>query len=339
MNLSRAQNPVMTPPLADISALQALVAADLLRVNAVITERVKSDVPLIGDVASHLIAAGGKRLRPSLTLAAAGLCGYRGDRHIRLAACVEFIHTATLLHDDVVDESALRRGEATANAVWGNKSSVLVGDFILSRAFQLMVEDGSLAVLKLLSDTAATIAAGEVQQLMASHDLSLTQTMYESILGAKTAALFAAACEIGAIVADTPQWQQSLRSYGYALGMSFQLVDDALDYAADEKTLGKSIGDDFRDGKITMPILVAYDHASAAEKQFWERALTEECGLSSSDLTRAIELMHAHKSIAATYARAEYYCANALSALDSLPDSQGKEALAAAARFSLKRKH
>ena len=322
---------------ADITALRTLVAADLMRVNRVIGEQVKSDVPLISAVASHLIAAGGKRLRPSLTLASAALCDYQGDRHVHLAACVEFIHTATLLHDDVVDESALRRGEATANAVWGNKSSVLVGDFILSRAFQLMVADGSLDVLKVLSDAAAIIAAGEVQQLMASHDLSITQATYESIIGAKTAALFAAACDIGAIVANTPQWRSALRDYGYALGMTFQLVDDVLDYAADEKTLGKAIGDDFRDGKITMPILVAYSRATADEKLFWERTLAAGSSLQASDLTMAISLLKQHDALEATFRRAETYCASAITALQSLPAHPAKMALEEAAHFALQR--
>ena len=330
---------IAAPQAVNLSALRSLISADLLRVNEVIAEYAKNDVSLIGDVASHLIAAGGKRLRPSLTLAAAKLCGYAGNRHIRLAAAVEFLHTATLLHDDVVDESALRRGEATANAVWGNKSSVLVGDFMLSRAFQLMVADGSLDVLKVLSDAAAVIASGEVQQLMASHDLSLTQEKYEAIIGAKTAALFAAACEIGAIISNQPQWRQPLADFGYALGMTFQLVDDALDYAADEKTLGKAIGDDFRDGKITMPILVAYANASAEEKSFWQRTLEAQAELTAKDLATAIALLKKGNAFAVTFARAQYFCDRALSALQLLPQNEASIALKEAAEFSLQRQH
>lgn len=339
MNAKPATQPASATSGADIATLKQLVATDLTRVNHVITEQVQSDVPLIAQVASHLIAAGGKRLRPSLTLAASRLCGYTGDRHIRLAACVEFIHTATLLHDDVVDESSLRRGEATANAVWGNKSSVLVGDFLLSRAFQLMVADGSLDVLKVLSDAAAIIAAGEVQQLMASHDLSTSQATYESIIGAKTAALFAAACEIGALVAGKAAWRAPLRNYGYALGMTFQLVDDALDYAADEKTLGKAIGDDFRDGKVTMPVLLAYQHASVDEKTFWERCIEAGDDLTAADLANANRLLQKHRAFDATLARAETFCKNALDALEGLPECLAKTALVEAARFSLNRQH
>ncbi len=322
---------------ADLAALRALVQPDLERVNNVITAQVKSDVPLISDVASHLIAAGGKRLRPSLTLASTALFGYAGERHVRLAACVEFIHTATLLHDDVVDESALRRGEATANAVWGNKSSVLVGDFLLSRAFQLMVADGSLDVLKILSDAAAIIAAGEVQQLMVSHDLSITQETYESIIGAKTAELFAAACELGPIIADKPEWRAALRQYGHALGMAFQLVDDALDYAADEQTLGKAIGDDFRDGKVTMPVLVAYQKATAAERTFWERTLESGAALTKDDLVEANVILQKYKAFGTTIMRAEIFANAAVMALKELPDSPAKATFIEAAEFAVAR--
>jgi octaprenyl-diphosphate synthase len=322
----------------DLSALRRLVAADMQRVNAVIIEQARSDITLIGDVAAHIIAAGGKRLRPALTVAAAKLCGHEGERPVRLAACVEFIHTATLLHDDVVDESALRRGEATANAVFGNKSSVLVGDFLLSRAFQLMVADGSLDVLKILSDAAAIIAAGEVRQLMVSHDLSLGQQVYEEVLAAKTAELFAAACELGAVVSGRPEWRQPLREYGHALGMAFQLVDDALDYAASESALGKAIGDDFRDGKVTMPVLVAYQKATAEEKTFWERTL-ERQSLAEGDLAQAMRLLQKHQAFAATVARAEIFAARAIEALAGFADSPAKEALIEAASFAVTRGH
>ncbi|MEJ0010046.1 MAG: polyprenyl synthetase family protein [Alphaproteobacteria bacterium] len=328
--------PLEKPAPADMAALRGLVRDDLARVNDVIAEQVKSEISLISDVATHLIAAGGKRLRPSLTLAAATLCGYTGERHVRLAASVEFIHTATLLHDDVVDESALRRGEATANAVWGNKASVLVGDFLLSRAFQLMVADGSLDVLKILSDAAATISAAEVEQLMASHDLAISQATYEKIIGGKTATLFAAACELGAVVSGKLQWREALHRYGYALGMAFQMVDDALDYAAEQSELGKNLGDDFRDGKVTMPVLVAYQKADAEEREFWQRTL-ESQSFAPEDLATAKRLLARHRAFEATLARAETFARDAAAAIADFPESAAKAALLEAAAFTVQR--
>jgi len=336
MQSARPVEPAPAP--ADLNALRQLVAADLARVNQVIIQQAQSEVKLVSDVAAHIIAAGGKRLRPCLTLASAMLCNYEGARHVQLAACVEFIHTATLLHDDVVDESTLRRGEQTANDIWGNQSSVLVGDFLFSRAFQLMVADGSLDVLKILSDASATISEGEVQQLMVSHDLSITQEIYEQVIGAKTAALFAAACEIGPVVAGQLQWRSALRDYGYALGMAFQMADDALDYAASsEAELGKAIGDDFREGKITMPVMVAYQHATPEEKQFWDETLARGDTLDAQTLTHAKGLMHKHSAIEATMQRAQYFCDAAIAALSPLPASPAKEALEQAARFAVAR--
>lgn len=320
-------------PAPDLAALRALVKDDLARVNALIVEQSRSDIPLISELASHLIAAGGKRMRPCLTIAAAKLCGYEGDRHVRLAASVEFIHTATLLHDDVVDASDLRRGEATANALWGNKSSVLVGDFLFSRAFQLMVADGSLDVLAVLSDASAVISAGEVHQLTVSHDLAITQETYEQVIAAKTAALFAAACELGPIVSGQPQWRDALRGYGHALGMAFQLADDALDYMADAATLGKAIGDDFRDGKVTLPVLDAYAKADAAERRFWEEALAA----GEPDLQQAKALLHKHGSCEVTIARAEAFVAEAIACLHGFPDSAAKQAMVEAATFACQR--
>lgn len=326
-------------PPADINALRILVASDLARVNHVIVEQSQSQIALVSDVAAHIIAAGGKRLRPCLTLAAAQLCGYSGERHVRLAACVEFIHTATLLHDDVVDESTLRRGEQTANAVWGNQPSVLVGDFLFSRAFQLMVADGSLDVLKILADASATISEGEVQQLMVSHDLAITQEIYEQVIASKTAALFAAACEIGAIVAGNEAYQKPLREYGFALGMAFQMADDALDYASSEAELGKTIGDDFREGKVTMPVMVAYQRGDAAERAFWEEALEKGESLNADMLAKARQLIVARDAIAATMARAGEFASAALTALEVFPDSNAKNALAQAALFAVSRSH
>lgn len=318
----------------DLAALRALVKDDMAHVNALIVEQSQSDIPLISELASHLIAAGGKRLRPCLTIAASQLCGYQGDRHVRLAASVEFIHTATLLHDDVVDDSHLRRGEATANALWGNKSSVLVGDFLFSRAFQLMVTDGSLEVLKVLSDASAIISAGEVHQLTVSHDLAITQDTYEQVIAAKTAALFAAACEIGPIVSGNLHLRSTLRGYGHALGMAFQLADDALDYMADEAALGKAIGDDFRDGKVTLPVLLAYAQGNAAERAFWETALED---FDDAKLLQAKALLKKHRSCEATIARAEAFVAEAMALLQPFPASPAKDAMIEAAEFACAR--
>lgn len=333
---SPARNP---RPTADISLLRDLVAEDLKQVNRVILEYGNSEISLINDIAAHIIAAGGKRLRPSLTLAAAKLCGYAGERHVRLAAAVEFIHTATLLHDDVVDASDLRRGAATANAVWGNKSSVLVGDFLFSRSFQLMVSDGSLDVLKILSDASAIIAAGEVHQLMVSHDLSITKAVYEQVIGAKTAALFAAACELGAVVGDKPEWREALRGYGYNLGMAFQVVDDALDYQASEEEIGKAIGDDFRDGKVTLPVIIAYAKASDAEQQFWRSAMDKGEAIGDAELQRARELLLKHQAFHQSIHVAQSFASKACDALAMIPESQAKQALIAAAYFSVERSH
>lgn len=326
-------------PAADLNVLRTLVAADLERVNHVIIEQSQSEISLVSDVAAHIIAAGGKRLRPCLTLAAAQLCGYRGERHVRLAACVEFIHTATLLHDDVVDESNLRRGEKTANAVFGNQSSILVGDFLFSRAFQLMVADGSLPVLKILADASATISEGEVQQLMVSHDLAIAQETYEQVIASKTAALFAAACEIGAIVSEKTDYQQPLRDYGFALGMAFQMADDALDYASNEAELGKTIGDDFREGKVTMPVMIAYQRGDATERKFWEDAMEKGESLDASMLAEAKRLIVSRGAIAATMERAGGFATAALLALEAFPESDAKHALMQAALFAVSRSH
>jgi octaprenyl-diphosphate synthase len=326
-------------PAPDLSSLRQLVADDLAKVNAVILSHGHSDVALINDLASHIIAAGGKRMRPCLTIAAAKLCGYEEERHIKLAASVEFIHTATLLHDDVVDASDLRRGAATANALWGNKTSVLVGDFLFSRAFQLMVSDGSLDVLKILSDASAIISAGEVHQLMVSHDLNITRAVYDQVISAKTAALFAAACEIGPVVAGRPEWREPLRAYGQALGMAFQIADDALDYQANEEELGKAIGDDFRDGKVTLPVIHAYAKANEEERQFWQSALDAGEGLSAENLRRAKELMAKHDAFAFSMRAAAAFSDEACKSLEPLPDSAAKSAMLDAANFAAHRSY
>lgn len=324
---------------ADMNALRTLVADDLARVNQVILTHAHSNIALINDLTAHIVAAGGKRLRPSLTIAAAQLCGYAGDRHINLAACVEFIHTATLLHDDVVDASDLRRGTATANALWGNKSSVLVGDFLFSRAFQLMVADGSLDVLSILSQASAVIASGEVHQLMVSHDLSITQAVYEQVIAAKTAELFAAACELGAVVSNQPQWREPLRRYGYCLGMAFQVVDDALDYRANAEEIGKAIGDDFRDGKVTLPVIIAYAKGSANERMFWEKAFEDSAQVDETTLHQANAYIMKADAFNASIQVARQFAHDACEALATLPNGSVKDAMLAAAHFAVDRSH
>jgi len=320
-----------------LEGLGSLVAADVKRVNEIILARMQSKVPLIPELAGHIIAAGGKRLRPMLTLAAARLCGYPGERHLKLAATVEFIHTATLLHDDVVDESTLRRGHQTANAIWGNQASVLVGDFLFTRAFQLMVEDGSLEVLAVLSNASALIAEGEVAQLITSNDTSTTEQAYLDVIRGKTAQLFAAAARVGAIVADRPRAEaDALESFGMNLGIAFQLVDDALDYAARQADLGKTVGDDFREGKITLPVILAFMRGSEEERRFWRRTL-EDGDQRESDLTEAIRLIERHGTIADTLARARHYGAIARDALGLFPDHPIKRALTEAVDFAIER--
>ncbi|PWS36048.1 farnesyltranstransferase [Falsiroseomonas bella] len=320
-----------------LAALTALVRDDLEACNRLIVERMQSQVALIPQLAAHIVAAGGKRLRPLLTLAAARMAGYRGTRHVALAACVEFIHTATLLHDDVVDESALRRGQASANALFGNKPSVLVGDFLFARAFQLMVTDGSLEVLRILSEASATISEGEVLQLVIQNDTSSTEAQYLAVIEGKTAALFAAATEVGAVVADCgAEAQAALRAYGHNLGVAFQLVDDALDYSAEQERLGKTVGDDFREGKITLPVLLAFARGTEEERGFWRRTV-EQREQSDEDLSMAIALMQKHRAFADTLGRARDYGAKALAALDRFDDGAEKRALADIVEFCISR--
>jgi octaprenyl-diphosphate synthase len=324
-----------------LSVLLGLVSEDMTACNHAIIARMDSPVALIPQLAAHLVAAGGKRLRPLLTLACARMCGYPADgaglRHVHLAACVEFIHTATLLHDDVVDESLLRRGSASANAVFGNKASVLVGDFLFARAFQLMVEDGSLKVLEILSRAAATIAEGEVLQLSTQNDLSTSEARYLDVVTGKTAALFAAACQVGAVVAAQPESAEAaLSEYGMNLGIAFQLVDDALDYAADQAKLGKTVGDDFREGKITLPVLHAYGAGDVAERSFWQRTI-EASEQTEADLDEALRLIARHGAIAATLARAAGFAEAAKASLAGFPESPIRTCLAEIADFTVSR--
>jgi octaprenyl-diphosphate synthase len=310
-----------------LEEIKELVDAELEEVNRIILDKMQSEVSLIPELARHIVAAGGKRVRPILTLLAARLCGYRGTRQLGLAACVEFIHTATLLHDDVVDASDLRRGAATANAVWGNKAPVLVGDFLFSRAFQLMVADGSLRVLEILSNASAVIAEGEVHQLITANDTDTSEEAYLQVIGAKTAALFRAACQIGAVVADRPAEEEAaLATYGENLGIAFQLVDDALDYSAKQALLGKSVGDDFREGKITLPVLIAFSRGSEPERSFWRRTL-EQVEQTPDDLAHAQELLERHRAISATLSRAEEYGLRARQSLAAFPYGHAKTAL------------
>jgi octaprenyl-diphosphate synthase len=322
-----------------LDRLAALLKSDLDDVNTLILERMQSPVALIPQLAGHIIAAGGKRLRPMLTLATARLCGYRGGRHVALAAAVEFIHTATLLHDDVVDASDLRRGLATANAIWGNKPSVLVGDFLFSRAFQLMVEDGSLRVLEILSEASAVIAEGEVLQLVTSNDTETTEDAYLAVIRAKTAQLFAAASRLGAVLAERPTGEEeALDAYGRNLGIAFQLVDDMLDYSARQAELGKTVGDDFREGKITLPVVLALRSADEAEHGFWRRTL-EDLVQEAGDLDHAIELMKRHGTLLATLERARHYGEAARRALAPFRDGVEKRALDEVIDFCLARGH
>jgi len=320
-----------------LDPMMALVASDMNGVNAVILERMQSKVALIPELAGHLIAGGGKRMRPMLTLACATLLGYPGTRHHKLAAAVEFIHTATLLHDDVVDGSGMRRGKRTANLIWGNPASVLVGDFLFSRAFELMVEDGSLRVLKILSHASAVIAEGEVDQLTAQRRIETDEDHYLDIISAKTAALFAAACRVSPVVAEaSEEAEHALEAYGRNLGIAFQLSDDVIDYASDAATMGKGVGDDFRDGKMTLPVILAYARGSEPDRTFWRAAIGGEL-VSDPDLSRAIQLLHDSGALGDTIERARQYARRAIDALAMFPGSKAKTALTEAAEFAVAR--
>ncbi len=321
----------------DLKPLLDLVSEDMEGINRIILDKAISDVELIPELAHHLIDSGGKRLRPMLTIAASKLCGYHGNGHIRVAAAVEFMHTATLLHDDVVDESDLRRGKQTARVIWSNQASVLVGDFLLGQAFRMLVDVGCLPVLKILSNAAAVIAEGEVMQLAAAKNTSTTEDEYLAIINAKTAALFSAAAEVGAAIVDRPAPEQAaLKSYGRNLGLAFQLVDDALDYSGDTANLGKTIGDDFREGKITLPIILSFRRGSDKERAFWTKTLVEG-NIEPGDLEEAVALMKRHKAIEATLERARSYGAIAQDALAIFPDCPEKAAMEQVIAFCVQR--
>ena len=331
LRVARAQ-PSLTP-------LLSLTASGMNNVNAIILDRMQSEIPLIPTLAGHLIAGGGKRMRPMLTIAGAALCEYQGTRHHKLAAAVEFIHTATLLHDDVVDGSELRRGKETANIVYGNPATVLVGDFLFTRAFELMVEDGSLKVLKFLSRASSVIAVGEVDQLTAQRKVETSEEHYLSIIGAKTAALFAAATRIAAVVAERSESDEAaLDSYGRNLGIAFQLVDDAIDYDSDASEMGKGKGDDFREGKMTLPVILAYARGNDEERRFWQEAIagfrTED-----ADLVHAEALIARHGTVAATRERARHYAQRAIDAIAVFPAGPARSAMAEAAEFAVSRRY
>ncbi|KGJ07958.1 polyprenyl synthetase family protein [Paracoccus versutus] len=321
-----------------LDRLSVELAGDMDRVNALIRERMASrHAPRIPEVTAHLVEAGGKRLRPMLVLAAARLCGYQGNSHVLLAAAVEFIHTATLLHDDVVDESQQRRGRPTANLLWDNKSSVLVGDYLFARSFQLMADTESMQVMRILANASATIAEGEVLQLTAAQDVSTTEDTYIQIVRGKTAALFSAATEAGAVVAGAdPAVQQALFDYGDALGIAFQIVDDLLDYGGSTTTIGKNVGDDFRERKLTLPVIKAIARADEAERAFWERTIGQG-RQDEADLATALEILRRREALEAARADAIAWAGRAKAALQAAPDQPLRRILADLADFVVSR--
>ena len=321
----------------NINAIQKIVNKDLIEVNNIIINEIGTEVPLINDLSKHILASGGKRIRPIITLLTSSLCNYEGKNHLALAASVEFIHTATLLHDDVIDESKMRRGVATANDIFGNKTSVLVGDFLFSRAFELMVANSPIQVLEILSKASTTIAQGEVLQLSTINNCSTSKDIYMKIIKNKTASLFSAASEISAVLSKKEvQIQKALKKYGEKLGIAFQLVDDALDYTG-TKTLGKKVGDDFKEGKMTLPAIISISHSNDKEKIFWKKAI-ENLDQSDSDFNRAIELINKYNGIESTIDMAREYCIEAIESLDIFPRSQTKLALESLAYLAINRK-
>ncbi|MGI9372067.1 MAG: polyprenyl synthetase family protein [Hyphomicrobiales bacterium] len=325
---------------ADIEALLKLTAQDMGAVNEEIMSRATSHVDMIPELANHLINSGGKRLRPMVTVASCRMCGIEeGIAPVKLAAAIEFMHTATLLHDDVVDESDLRRGKPAARMIWGNQASVLVGDYLLGQAFKMMVETGSLECLRILSDAASVIAEGEVMQLAAQKDITTTEDAYMKIIDAKTAALFSAAAEVGAAVADRPREEQAaLESFGRNLGVAFQLIDDALDYSGKQADLGKEVGDDFREGKVTLPVILAYRRGDEEQRTFWTDQLAHDAP-TDENLAVAISYLEEHGAIEATVERARHYGAIARDALAIFPDSELKSSLVDAVDFCIDRAH
>jgi len=323
--------------LSPAQALWDLTGEDMASVDALILSRMQSSVGLIPDLAQHLVGAGGKRLRPLLTVSAAQLCSYEGDAHHKLAAAVEFIHSATLLHDDVVDESALRRGKKPANLIWGNSASILVGDFLFARAFNLMVETGSMEALGILSNASSVIAEGEVQQLAALRNLAMTEDDYMRVIEAKTAALFAAATEVAPVIADRPAAERAaLREFGLKLGLAFQLVDDALDYGGMASALGKSVGDDFREGKMTLPVIRSLKTGSDEDRAFWRRVIVDH-DQEDVDLERAVSMLRSSGALESTMDLAKQYSQDAADALDIFPPTPLRDTLKELAGFVVAR--
>ena len=321
-----------------VDDLQLYFAQDMQAVDKLINSYITSNVtPVISELSNHLINAGGKRLRPLLTLAASDLCNYSGASHIKLAAAIEFIHTATLLHDDVVDESFQRRGKPTANILWDNQSSVLVGDYLFSKSFQLMVETGSLKVLSILADASSTISEGEILQLSTVKNIKTDESAYFKIIEGKTAALFAAATEVGAIISNVEDKEaDALANFGKALGISFQITDDLLDYVGSEEVLGKNIGDDFKEGKVTLPLIKAISRSSKEEKRFWEEVINK--GMQkSSDLEHALLLMRQHNVFDETRSEAIKWSKKARNYLDIFPESKTKVILQELTYFVVER--
>jgi len=320
----------------DITQIQEIVSDDLSKVNNIIIKNIGNEVPMISELSKHILASGGKRIRPIITLLTSKLCNYKGKNHLSLAACIEFIHTATLLHDDVIDESKLRRGVATANDIFGNKTSVLVGDFLFSRSFELMVANGSKTILEVLSAASSTIAKGEVLQLTTINNCSTSEETYMNIINSKTASLFGAASEISAILSKkNKNIQNALLTYGQKLGIAFQLTDDALDYVGSE-SLGKEIGDDFKEGKITLPIIICLRNANKEELSFWNKTI-KDLDQTDQDLNKALSLIKKYQAIEKTLALANQYCSEAINALDVFPHSETKLALESLAKLAVNR--
>ena len=320
----------------NINDINNLINKDLAAVNNLIEDIVGDDVPIIDDLSNHILSAGGKKIRPIITLLTSKLCNYQGKNHIALSACVELIHTATLLHDDVIDESKLRRGIPTANDIFGNKCSILVGDFLFSKSFELMVKHGSKSILKILSKTSSIIAEGEVMQLATIKDYSTNDETYMKIIKAKTASLFSAASEISALLSrKNNKIQNALKNYGKNLGIAFQLVDDALDYVGN-KNLGKKIGDDFKEGKITLPIIISIDKSNKEEKLFWKKTL-ESNNYNEHDFKEALKIIKKYNAIETTLDRAKQYSKKAINNLNIFPNSNYKTALKSLSKISVNR--
>lgn len=324
-------------PEPSLSSLLELTKSDMSRINELILAEAQSHVDMIPKLATHLIESGGKRIRPMLTCATSRLCGYEGLDHIPLATSIEFLHTATLLHDDVVDESDMRRGKKAARLLWGNQASVLVGDYLLGQSFKIMVGVGSLEALRILSNASAVISEGEVMQLATANNPESREEEYMAVIDSKTAALFVAAAELGAVVSNRPAAErEALKKYGHNLGILFQLIDDALDYHGEASALGKDVGDDFRDGKITLPVILAYRAGSAEEQQFWQRTLGES-RIEEGDLETALALIAKYDTITATMEKARHFANEANQALAIFPASPWKHALLDVVKFCIER--